>query len=82
MPCFNSRFAAALAIAALGFFALPIGAQSTFGRISGAVTDPSGAAVPGVKVTVRNTDTQVTRIETTDERGFYVAENPPSGPMR
>jgi hypothetical protein len=51
-----------------------------FGRISGNVTDPSGAAVPGAKVVIINTDTQATRTETTDERGFYVAENLPIGP--
>jgi len=60
--------------------ALPLLAQTTFGRISGSVTDPSGAAVAGANVIVRNTATQATRSQTTDERGFYVAENLPIGP--
>jgi hypothetical protein len=55
-------------------------AQTMFGRISGTVTDPSGAAVPGAKVAITNTDTQAARAETTDNRGFYVAENLPIGP--
>ncbi len=58
----------------------PLAAQNIFGRISGTVTDPSGAAVSGAKVVIRNTDTQAARTETTDERGFYVAENLPIGP--
>jgi hypothetical protein len=60
--------------------ALPLLAQTNFGRISGTVTDPSGAAVAGANVVVRNTDTQATRTEKTDERGTYVAENLPIGP--
>jgi hypothetical protein len=51
-----------------------------FGRISGTVTDPSGAAIPGAKVVITNTDTQATRTEITNERGFYVAENLTIGP--
>jgi hypothetical protein len=57
-----------------------LAAQTNFGRISGTVTDPSGASVPGAKVTVINTDTQAARNITSDERGFYVAENLPIGP--
>lgn len=55
-------------------------AQTTFGRVSGTVIDPSGAAVPGAKITVRNTDTQATRDVLTNTSGFYVAENLPIGP--
>ncbi|MCU1263358.1 MAG: TonB-dependent receptor [Bryobacterales bacterium] len=50
------------------------------GRISGTVSDPSGAAVAGAKLTVRNTDMQATHVEKTDDRGFYVAENLSIGP--
>jgi len=59
--------------------AFPSFAQ-TLGRISGSVTDPSGAAVPGAKVAIRDTDTQAIREVTTDEKGFFVAENLPIGP--
>jgi hypothetical protein len=68
-----------LCVACLGA-TLPSVAQTTFGRISGTITDPSGAAVAGAAVTIRNTDTQATRGEKTDDRGFYVAENLPIGP--
>ena len=41
--------------------------------IVGTVTDPSGAAVPNVSVTVTNTDTGVTAHFTTNDTGEYVA---------
>jgi hypothetical protein len=63
----------------LCLFALSLAAQTNFGRISGTVTDPSGAAIPGAKVIVTNTETQGIRNLATDERGFYVAENLPIG---
>src|SRR5437764_9322200 len=68
------------ALSSLGLLLAPLHAQTTFGRISGTVTDPSGASVVGATVVIRNTDTQATRTEKTDERGFYVAENLPIGP--
>jgi Carboxypeptidase regulatory-like domain/TonB-dependent Receptor Plug Domain len=59
---------------------LAVSAQTNFGRISGSVTDPMGAAIPGAKVSIINTDTQAVRNISTDERGFYVGENLPIGP--
>ena len=59
---------------------LPLLAQTTFGRIAGAVTDPTGAGVPDAKVVIRNTDTQAAREIRTDERGYYSVENLPIGP--
>jgi hypothetical protein len=46
--------------------------QSTTGTIVGSVTDPSGAVVPGVDVTVTDLGTNITTKATTDERGDYV----------
>jgi hypothetical protein len=60
--------------------ALSAVAQTNFGRISGTVMDPSGAAVPGAKVVITNTDTQAIRTLNTDDKGFYVSENLPIGP--
>ncbi|HXS96925.1 MAG TPA: carboxypeptidase regulatory-like domain-containing protein [Candidatus Limnocylindrales bacterium] len=54
-------------------------AQTIVGRISGTVEDPSGAPVPSAKVTVTNTDTHLVRNLTTDDKGFYVADNLPIG---
>jgi hypothetical protein len=47
-------------------------AQSTnSGDIRGTVTDANGALLPGVKVTVLNVDTTVTKDYTTDSAGLY-----------
>jgi hypothetical protein len=64
----------------LAVLVFPVLAQTNFGRISGTVTDPSGAAVPGAKVTIRDVDTQATRSLTSDSNGAYVAQNLPIGP--
>jgi hypothetical protein len=73
------RLAVCLALV-LSFSSSRLAAQTNFGRISGTVTDPSGASVPGAKAIITNTDTQAVRTVTTDDRGFYVAENLPIGP--
>ncbi|MEO8025997.1 MAG: TonB-dependent receptor [Bryobacteraceae bacterium] len=41
------------------------------GTIEGTVTDPSGALVPNVQVSVLNTETGFRRSATTNENGFY-----------
>ena len=49
---------------------------STFAQqtaIVGTVTDPSGAVVPNVTVTITNTDTNVSRTYVTNDAGQYVA---------
>ena len=62
---------ACLALALL-LFSLPSGlyAQGLSG-ISGTVTDPSGASVPGAKVTATNTSTAVSSRTTTSSAGTY-----------
>ena len=56
-------------------------AQAT-AQMSGAVRDESGAVLPGVTVTVTQTDTAVVRTAVTDESGAYVLPNLPTGPYR
>jgi hypothetical protein len=48
-------------------------AQDIFGRISGTITDATGAVVPRAKVTITNQETKLFRTVTADDRGFYVA---------
>jgi hypothetical protein len=56
----------------LALASLPTLAQSTnAGDIRGTVTDPSGAVVPGVTVTVTNVDTGVAKVFTTNDAGLY-----------
>ena len=54
-------------------------AQTITGRISGTVTDSTGATVPGATVIIINEATQQTRNVMADSNGFYVATNLPVG---
>ena len=47
--------------------------------IVGTITDPTGAVVPGVKVTVTNTGTMVSRVVETNSAGNYIAPELPIG---
>ncbi len=55
------------------------GAQIVGGTISGTIHDPSGAAVPGTTVTVRQADTGFTRTLVTGADGRYAAPSVPVG---
>ena len=57
-------------------------AQTPTGQISGRVTDASGAVLPGVDVTVTQTDTGLVRSAITNETGQYVVPSLPIGPYR
>lgn len=64
-------------------FALPAAATAqtvAIAQISGVVVDASGAALPGVDVTVTQTTTGLVRSVVTGERGEYVLPNLPVGP--
>ena len=54
--------------------------QATTGVIEGAVTDNSGAVLPGVTVSVRNTATNFEQTAITDANGHYRAVLLPLGP--
>ncbi len=51
--------------------AIPAAAQLPTGTILGTVRDSSGASIPGAMVTLRNTDTNLTKTETTEADGSY-----------
>src|SRR5262245_21907916 len=53
--------------------------QLTTGTIGGSVTDQTGAAMPGVMVTLKHTETGVTRTTITNETGRYDALSLPTG---
>jgi len=56
----------------LAVFATSAAAQTiTTGSIEGTVTDPNGAAVPGVTVTATGPQTLVPKASTTDDSGHY-----------
>ena len=58
---------AALFASSLGSFAQ----STTDGAIGGTVTDTSGAAVPGAKVTVKNLGTNAEEVVMTDDTGYF-----------
>jgi Carboxypeptidase regulatory-like domain len=64
------RFLLFLVVALIGFSVSTFAQQAT---IVGTVTDPSGAVVPNVNVTITNTDTGVSRTIPTNDAGQYVA---------
>lgn len=51
---------------------VPVFSQSITGRISGTVTDSTGAVVPGITITATNEATGESRVVQTDAQGFYV----------
>src|SRR5579862_7058783 len=53
--------------------------QSNNARISGTVSDLSGALIPGASVTITNQLTRTSRPATTDEKGFYILPDLPAG---
>lgn len=56
-----------------------VAAQEVTANIVGTVTDPLGAAVPSAKVTVKNTERNLTRTYTTGDNGTYSAPLLPLG---
>src|ERR1700674_2118790 len=58
-------------LATLILAAIPVAAQLPTGAILGTVRDPSGASIPNATVTVRNTDTNLTRPAKTEKDGSY-----------
>jgi len=69
----NGHFHRSRALCALPVtLALPLLliAQSQKAQLTGNITDPSGALVPGVQVTVRNVATDDQRTTTSNENGI------------
>ena len=67
-----------LALAILVGFALPANAQ-VVGQIQGTVTDAQGGVLPGVSLTLRNTDTGVSRTSVSETDGQYRFAGLPPG---
>ena len=71
-PCTLSATLAAL-------FSLCAWSQTQLATVSGAVTDPSGAVVPGVSVTIVSQGTGLKRSALTDTAGEYRFAGLPTG---
>jgi hypothetical protein len=57
----------------------PIGAQTAMATVRGKIVDEQGAVLPGVLVTVRALETNLTRTVTTTDVGEYYLPNLPAG---
>jgi outer membrane receptor protein involved in Fe transport len=66
----TTLFSVACCLAAL-LLAVSVSGQSTYGTITGTVTDPSGAVIPGVNVTVTNERSGEAFTRRTDSAGLY-----------
>jgi len=63
-----------------GIFCPPLGAQvAPTGRVSGTVTDPTGAVIPGADVTVKNTLTGIEFKAVTNAEGYFLIPALPIG---
>lgn len=75
-----SRLPAYLLLVLFLFFSLlDLNAQFTDGSIAGAITDPSGAAIVGAKVTVKSVQTGQSTESETDRIGYYRVQHLPPG---
>ena len=73
-------FSAMLVLLAFAFVTTSLFAQSIVsGEVSGTLTDPSGAVVPGATVTIKNLDTGATANATTNGTGAYRFQFLPPG---
>jgi hypothetical protein len=62
--------------------AVALHAQLNRGSLTGTVTDPTGAVVPGVKITIQNTATNATYETESNAAGQYTMPNLPTGPYQ
>jgi hypothetical protein len=74
-----SRSARLLLFVVAALASLPLHAQVVGGSIVGIITDPSGAAVQGVRVVIQNLDTGANRTLITSADGRYIAPSLTAG---
>ncbi len=66
----------------LGIFSAPLRGQAVNATLLGTVSDSSGAAVANAKVTITETNTNISRTSQTNESGNYVFPDLPPGTYR
>src|SRR5262252_1012465 len=69
-------------IAVVAGFSLCCLFAQTFGEVTGRVTDPSGAVIPGASITLTNVNTSGVRNVVTTEPGTYTFASIPPGSYR
>src|SRR5262249_8592650 len=78
----HTPLAIAMVVSATLLAPTSLSAQSTFGTLTGTVTDPTAAVIPAATVTVLNVRTAVERSTTTDAAGAYQVQNLDAGRYR
>jgi hypothetical protein len=78
-PIIGISLLLAMIFSLTGAFSGPVLAQTVTGSIRGTVTDPSGAVVPGTKITATNAASGVATTTTTDRSGSYNLQSLPIG---
>ncbi|MGH9360077.1 MAG: carboxypeptidase-like regulatory domain-containing protein, partial [Terriglobia bacterium] len=74
-------FVVALSLALSGLYSVRVAfAQVAGATLTGTVSDPSGAAIPGAGVSIKNTATGIVHKVTTDSAGLYSMPNLVPGP--
>lgn len=68
-----------LMVSCLALSMTAFGQTSILGTVNGIISDQSGAVIPSVKITVTNTATQQTGQTQTNQSGFFVVPDLPSG---
>ncbi len=66
-----SRLRAIVTAVVLVFAGAPSALPQTTAQVTGAITDPSGAMIPGARVTALNIDTGDKRVTRSNEAGYY-----------
>ena len=54
--------------------------QADLATVTGVVTDSAKALIPGVRVTIRNTGTDISHSATTNQEGYFTITELPAGP--
>lgn len=66
-----------LLVLTVAFISLPLAfAQNSGGKLSGQLTDQSGAFIPGVQIRARNISTNVVRMTQSNGSGYYALQLP------
>ncbi len=81
MPSIRGTFFRILPLGVLFIAALSAQAQNA-GSVTGTVSDPSGAVVPGATVNLSNSASGLTRSTITDDQGHFAFTNVPFNPYK
>ncbi len=79
---YSQKFYVLLLAALVLCFCVPSFGQSEDATLSGTITDPSGAIVPGAQVKLTNVDTLITAATRSNNSGLYVFSNIHPGQYR